>query len=149
MYSSGMTMVETPPNSRPVAGRVENLTNMGKGKAPGTRNRTTTALKDAILLAAAMADSEMKAKAASGDPNAKDKPLPEGTLEGYLCWLAQKHPQSFAPLMGRIIPIQIKSTVPIEGTDKASPAQLGAALAFALRIGNMPRAKTIEHEEKK
>lgn len=141
VYLSGMTMVETPVKQSPKIG--QGLA--GPGRPAGVPNRSTRALKDAILLAAEMAHAEMANKA--GDP---PEARVEGSLEGYLSWLAVKHPQSFAPLLGRIIPIQIKSTVPLDPSAQANPAALGAAIAFALRIGNMPgRAKTIEHEEKK
>jgi hypothetical protein len=60
----------------------------GPGRPKGTPNKTTALLKDAILAAAAKA---------GGDDG----------LEGYLAEQAQKNPQSFLPLLGKVLPMQV------------------------------------------
>jgi len=73
--------------------------NAGKGKKPGTPNRTTKVLKEAILLAAEQHGEDGKGK--------------EG-LTGYLKRLAAKEPKSFATLLGKVLPMQI--TGPNDGS---------------------------------
>lgn len=148
-------MIEAPTNSRPNGGRTENLTMAGVGKAPGTLNRTTKALKDAILLGAVMADARLHYKAVRNDPEATAEQKAEakaaaqradGTLEGYCAWLAEQHPASFAPLLAKVLPIQIKSSGgPIDPADGLGIDELGQALAFALRLAGTkkPEPKTI------
>ena len=58
------------------------------GRQKGTPNKTTAVLKDAILLAA---------EQAGGDSG----------LVGYLETQAKDNPQSFLPLLGKVLPMQI------------------------------------------
>jgi hypothetical protein len=58
------------------------------GRAKGTPNKTTALLKDALLMAADMAGGK------------------EG-LVGYLLKQAQENPQSFLPLLGKVLPLQV------------------------------------------
>ncbi len=58
------------------------------GRKKGTPNKTTALLKDSILKAAAKA----------GD---------EGGIVGYLETQARANPQSFLPLLGKVLPLQI------------------------------------------
>lgn len=60
----------------------------GPGRPKGVPNKTTTLLKDAILQAATQAGGE------------------EG-LVGYLQKQADANPQSFLPLMGKVLPLQV------------------------------------------
>lgn len=69
-----------------------NLTNAGKGRPKGSKNKTTTLLKDAIL----------KAAEAAGDK--------EGMV-GYLTTQAKENPQSFLPLLGKVLPMQVDGDV--------------------------------------
>lgn len=62
--------------------------NAGKGRKKGVPNKTTALLKDAILQAAASAGGK------------------EG-LVGYLTAQAQDNPQSFLPLLGKVLPLQV------------------------------------------
>ena len=66
--------------------------NAGKGKKPGTPNRTTKVLKEAILLAAEQYGENGKGK--------------DG-LTGYLRRLAGREPKSFATLLGKVLPTQL------------------------------------------
>jgi hypothetical protein len=63
-----------------------------RGRKPGSRNKVTTALKEAILLAAANVGRDGKGR--------------DG-LVGYLEKLARTEPRSFASLLGRVVPLHI------------------------------------------
>lgn len=65
--------------------------NAGKGRPKGSRNKTTTLLKDAILKAAEQAGNKV------GD---------EG-LVSYLEQQASDNPASFMSLLGKVLPMQI------------------------------------------
>lgn len=62
------------------------------GRKPGTPNRVTTKLKDAILEAARLVGRDTKG---------------ENGLIGYLQRLAIKEPKVFGMLLGRVLPLQI------------------------------------------
>ncbi len=64
------------------------------GRKAGTPNKTTKALKDAILEAAELAGGEA------------DDSQPGG-LVGYLQGLATGQPQAFATLLGKVLPMQV------------------------------------------
>ena len=65
--------------------------NAGKGRRKGSPNKTTGALKEAILLAAEDVGEDAKGK---------------GGLQGYLRKLAAVDTRSFASLLGKVLPIQ-------------------------------------------
>lgn len=75
-------------NTGRLQGKPENLTNAGKGRKKGVPNKTTALLKDAILQAAEKAGGK------------------DG-LVGYLTTQATANPQSFLPLLGKVLPMQI------------------------------------------
>lgn len=60
----------------------------GPGRPKGVPNRTTALLKDAILKAA---------EEAGGDDG----------MVGYLVVQAKTNPQSFLPLLGKVLPMQV------------------------------------------
>lgn len=65
------------------------------GRQKGTPNKTTKALKDAILEAAELAGGE----ASGNNP---------GGLVGYLLMLAVEDPKTFGSLLGRVVPLQLQ-----------------------------------------
>ena len=83
----------------------------GAGRQPGTPNRTTQQLKDAILEAADRLGYIRE------EPKLDDKGKPTGEIElvhdgkdatvGYLMWLGKHNPASFAALLARVLPIQL------------------------------------------
>ena len=83
----------------------------GAGRKPGTPNRTTQQLKDAILEAADRLGYIRE------EPKLDDKGKPTGEIElvhdgqdatvGYLMWLGKHNPASFAALLARVLPIQL------------------------------------------
>jgi hypothetical protein len=66
--------------------------NAGKGRVKGTPNKTTAALKEAIILAA---------ESVGSDGNGK------GSLTGYCVFLAKSEPKAFAQLLGKVLPMQL------------------------------------------
>lgn len=64
----------------------------GPGRPKGSQNKTTTALREAILLAAEQVGEDAKGK--------------DG-LTGYLRRLAQNDARSFAVLLGKVLPLQV------------------------------------------
>mgnify|MGYP001795769255 CR=1 FL=1 len=66
----------------------------GKGRPKGAQNKTTTTLKQAILVAAAKHGHDGKGK--------------EG-LEGYLTMVAEKDVKSFCSLLGKVLPMTVAS----------------------------------------
>lgn len=64
----------------------------GPGRPKGVPNKTTTALKEAILRAAELAGADMKGK--------------DGLI-GYCQFLAVNEPKSFTTLLGRVLPLQV------------------------------------------
>lgn len=66
--------------------------NAGKGRKAGVPNKTTGALKDAILLAGA---------AVGADHNG------EGGLQGYLERVAKDDQKAFCGLLGKVLPMTV------------------------------------------
>ena len=64
----------------------------GKGRKRGTPNKTTAALKEAILLAAEEVGQDGKGK---------------GGLQGYLQHVASSDVKAFSSLLGKVLPLQV------------------------------------------
>lgn len=88
----------------------------GKGRPKGAKNKTSVALREAIILAA---ENEGQ------DGNGKDG------LAGYLRNLAKTQPTTFATLLAKLIPAQIDASV--ESREPVSKEQRDAAVAAAMR----------------
>lgn len=71
-----------------------NTGNAGKGRPKGSLNKTTTKLKEAILLAAESAGTKL----IEGD---------ESGLTAYLRQQAKDNPNSFMALVGRVLPYTV------------------------------------------
>lgn len=72
----------------------------GKGRPAGSKNKTTTALKEAILMAGEQVGEDGKGK---------------GGLTGYLRTLAVKEPKAFATILGKTLPLDTRLANP-DGT---------------------------------
>jgi hypothetical protein len=95
---------------------------MNAGRKRGVGNRTTVLIKDALLVAGSVAGDwlvereiiERRARdAAENDSPESASELKQaveenGGLVGYLSWLALEHPTAYAPLLGRVLPLQIR-----------------------------------------
>lgn len=66
--------------------------NAGKGRPKGSPNKTTTALKEAILKAAEKVGHDGQGK---------------GGLQGYLQRVAEQDVKAFAGLLGKVLPLQV------------------------------------------
>jgi hypothetical protein len=88
------------------------------GRTPGTPNKTTTLLKEAILMAA---------EGAGG----------EAGLVGYLKRQAAENPGPFMSLLGKVLPMQIEG-----GVD----GKIVIEVVERLSTPYLPAMKTIEHE---
>src|SRR6185437_8978147 len=103
----------------------------GSGRKPGTPNKNTTLLKDAILMAGE----------AAGD--ALSLPGKPSGLVGYLEWLAINHPPAFSGLVGKVLPMtvvadqNITAKVTIEGGLPAMPMDGEAAMIASVEQGQM------------
>ncbi len=62
------------------------------GRQKGTPNKVTALLKEAIILAAEKCGRDMQGT---------------GGVVGYCEFLAQEHPQTFATLLGKVLPLQL------------------------------------------
>lgn len=70
----------------------------GIGRKKGVPNKTTTALREAILLAAEQTGEDHKGK--------------DGTV-GYLKRLAREDMKAFAGLLGKVLPLQLAGDVAV------------------------------------
>jgi hypothetical protein len=68
----------------------QNTGNAGKGRPKGAKNKTTTLLKDAILMAATEAG--------------------QGDMVAYLKKQANENPGPFMALLGKVLPTQVEGT---------------------------------------
>lgn len=73
-----------------------NTGNAGKGRPKGSQNKTTTLLKDAILMAATEAGN--------------------GDMVAYLKQQAQENPGPFMALLGKVLPTQVEGNMDVGAT---------------------------------
>lgn len=83
----------------------------GPGRPKGSPNRTTAALKDALMIAAEETGRDGKGKHG---------------LVGYLKWLAVEEPKTFGMLLGKIIPTQITGDLTVRQAATMSDDELAA-----------------------
>lgn len=103
----------TVPSLRPdLFGKDDQRINR-RGRPPGSRNRVSTLLKDAVILAAE-AQGEMEPYYRNGHVRWKKG---KGGLPGYLKWLAANEPKAFAGLLSRVIPLHVVGDIDHTHTD--------------------------------
>jgi hypothetical protein len=90
--------------AEPVKKSFGNLPGPGPGRPKGTKNKTTTLLKDAILMAA---------EQAGGD----------GGIVAYLQQQAVKNPGPFLALVGKVLPMQVTG-------EDGGPVQTSVTIKF-------------------
>jgi hypothetical protein len=88
--------------------------NAGQGRPKGALNKTTSILKDAILMAAEQRGSDG---------------LGKDGLAGYCQFLADKQPRAFAQLLGKVLPMQVALTTFGKSAHEYSDAELAAIIA--------------------
>lgn len=95
--------------------------NAGKGKKPGTLNKTTKMLKEAIIEAAEAVGEDGKGKAG---------------LVGYLKSVARADKKSFSMLLGKVLPLQLSGpgggAIPVASIN-CTPAEFKAIAAELAR----------------
>ena len=76
------------------------------GRVKGSRNKMTRALKDAMILAA----EELGDLSGIAREDLSQEGVEQGKqgLVGYLKWLGKMEPRSFADILGKLIPLQVK-----------------------------------------
>lgn len=92
-----------PASAEPKGGRPGHGRGFGSGagRPPGSRNKTSIALKEAILLAAeTVGDSMADAAEEKGEQR-------QGGLAGYLEMVAATDVKSFCALLGRVLPMTL------------------------------------------
>lgn len=110
----------------------------GPGRPPGTPNRTTRLLREAVIAAGTIQGdilrkgeiSDLRKRIAkelkkNGREGEAVPDLPDGVIDAegltrYLVFLAQKHPRSFAQLLGRVMPLQLAGEFKVAPTDALS-----------------------------
>src|SRR5665213_2158251 len=88
--------------------------NAGQGRPKGALNKTTSLLKEAILLAAEQRGSDG---------------LGKDGLTGYCQFLADEQPRAFAQLLGKVLPMQVALTTFGKPAHEYSDAELMAIIA--------------------
>ena len=83
----------TKPSKEQTAAEKKLPPNAGKGRKAGTPNKTTAALKDAILKAAELSGSDGKGK---------------NGLVGYLRRVADEDVKAFSGLLGKVLPMTVQ-----------------------------------------
>jgi hypothetical protein len=80
------------------------------GRKPGSINKTTVVLREAVLLAAELeGDVSLQPLKKAALCGASDEEVAKrGGLVGYLRFLARKHPQAFTTLLGKVLPLQVR-----------------------------------------
>jgi hypothetical protein len=143
-YTSGALRKTNP---RPQAFKKGDPRPANAGRKPGTINKRTRLIKDAItgageklgMLEPIYRYREERRKISGSGANTKYKtvrirtdevigwkPTGRGGTEGYLIWLGCNHPQAYATLMARVLPLQInaKVTTPETITSKFSSVDI-------------------------
>ncbi len=100
------------------------------GRVPGVPNKAPRLLREAILVAGDLAGQRIvirelkKLIKLHGSEDAipiddLEKVHDANGLVRYLLWLAEKHPKSFAGMLGRVIPLQVEGTIEVRNNPLA------------------------------
>jgi hypothetical protein len=86
------------------------------GRKPGTPNKTTQDLKEAILESASLLGylKEVPVVDEKGKPTGKVDLVHdgEGGMTGYLVWLGKNNPAAYAPLLARVAALRARRIDP-------------------------------------
>ena len=112
----------------------------GAGRKAGVPNKTTQDLKEAILNSAEQLGylKEVPILNAAGMPSGRFDLVHsgEGGITGYLVWLGKNNPAAYAPLLGRVLPLQVNQR--IEGPPKVVYTTVDEARARLIARGIDP-----------
>ena len=126
----------------------------GVGRPKGMPNHETRVLKDAVMVAARLtgdvdlipartikADkARLKAIAALYEESEEDAAKRAG-LVGYLCYLARNHPRTYASLLARVLPLQIKMEAHETVIYRSTQAGRSSAMAVMIDTGRRRRMR--------
>jgi hypothetical protein len=112
----------------------ENLRGGRGGRVPGQTNITTRLMKRALILAAEQSDHS-----------------DDGTLVGYVRWIANTRPDLFCSMLGRMVPMEAKIQTAVHPSDlRLDPSMDLATMiqTFEMKIksGYRPPPRAIEHD---
>lgn len=95
----------------------------GMGRKPGSLNKTTKALREAILEAAERSGRDMQG---------------EGGLVGYLMRVADEDVKAFSVLLGKVLPLQVTGEgggpIPMAAISMSTPEYLQIAADMARKV---------------
>jgi hypothetical protein len=105
-----------------------------RGRQPGTRNKITRIMKDALLIAACeVGDVDMYV-----DTSQVTTEEQRGQLVGYLKWVAINEPKTFCAMLGRLLPMQMTASLDVSTTKTYATKQ---ELADEMRRRGLPIAR--------
>lgn len=127
-YKASTALANSPPEER-VGFKKGDPRPPNAGRRKGSVNKNTALIKDAIALgldklgelAAVYATREVRLPNGRMGRETTDRILGwratgKGGATGYMIWLGRNHPNAFATLIGKTIPLQVNATATIDAT---------------------------------